>query len=41
MKVIKITADHQAELTEAPVPKLRDDYVLCKVKSVALNPSDW
>ncbi|KAI1613293.1 zinc-binding oxidoreductase alcohol dehydrogenase [Exophiala viscosa] len=24
-----------------PVPKLRDDYLLVKVKAVALNPTDW
>jgi NADPH:quinone reductase-like Zn-dependent oxidoreductase len=24
-----------------PAPKLRDDYLLVKVKAVALNPTDW
>lgn len=31
----------KAELQEVPVPKLKDDYVLVKVKAVALNPTDW
>jgi NADPH:quinone reductase-like Zn-dependent oxidoreductase len=26
---------------EVSVPKLRDDYILVKVKAVALNPTDW
>jgi len=37
--VIKATGD--ARLEEAPIPKLRDDYILVKVKAVALNPTDW
>ncbi|KAI5364264.1 putative GroES-like superfamily, alcohol dehydrogenase-like, NAD(P)-binding domain superfamily [Septoria linicola] len=41
MKAIKITNKHTAEIQEVPLPKLRDDYVLVKVKSVALNPTDW
>ena len=24
-----------------PIPKLRDDYILIKTVSVALNPTDW
>lgn len=31
----------EAKAVEAPVPKLRDDYILVKVKAVALNPTDW
>ena len=31
----------EAKVVEAPVPKLRDDYILVKVKAVALNPTDW
>ncbi|KAK7897135.1 hypothetical protein LTR67_005024 [Exophiala xenobiotica] len=31
----------QAVVEDRPVPKLRDDYVLVKVKAVALNPTDW
>lgn len=49
MKAIKIVADAQsaagqsAELQDVPLPKLdgRDDYVLCKVSCVAINPTDW
>ncbi|KAK4507637.1 hypothetical protein PRZ48_001372 [Zasmidium cellare] len=41
MKAIKIIEGNTAELQDVPIPKLRDDYVLCKVKCVALNPTDW
>lgn len=41
MKAIKIVEGNKAELQDVSVPKLRDDYVLCKVKCVALNPTDW
>ena len=30
-----------AKIVEGPVPKLRDDYIIVKVKAVALNPTDW
>lgn len=41
MKAIKTIADHQAEVQEVPIPQIRDDYLLVKVKAVALNPTDW
>jgi NADPH:quinone reductase-like Zn-dependent oxidoreductase len=41
MKAIKMVSQGQAEVQDAPVPALRDDYVLVKVKAVALNPTDW
>lgn len=41
MKAIKITETHTAEIEEVPVPRLREDYVLVKVRAVALNPTDW
>lgn len=41
MKALKIVDGNKAELREVPLPKLRDDYVLCKVTAVALNPTDW
>ncbi len=31
----------EAAAVEASVPVLRDDYILVKVKAVALNPTDW
>lgn len=31
----------KAAIKEVPLPKLRDDYILVKVKAVALNPTDW
>jgi len=41
MKVIKIQSKGQASVVDAPVPKLRPDYVLVKTVAVALNPTDW
>ncbi|KAE8391157.1 chaperonin 10-like protein [Aspergillus alliaceus] len=41
MKAIKTIAGHQAEVQEVPIPQIRDDYLLVKVKAVALNPTDW
>ncbi|KAK0333243.1 hypothetical protein LTR91_024143 [Friedmanniomyces endolithicus] len=41
MKAIKVVEKGKAEIQEVPLPKLRDDYVLVKVKMVALNPTDW
>lgn len=39
---IKIKYAGTAELVhDAPIPKLRDDYVLVKTAAVALNPTDW
>ena len=41
-KAIIITAPKQAGLVrDRPVPKLRDDCILVKNVSVALNPTDW
>ena len=31
----------EAEAAEVSIPKLRDDYIIIKVKAVALNPTDW
>ncbi|KAL4893818.1 chaperonin 10-like protein [Aspergillus ambiguus] len=41
MKAVVITAPQQASITERPIPSLRDDYILVKTVSVALNPTDW
>ena len=41
MKAIKVVGHGKAEIQEVPLPKLRDDYVLVKVRAVALNPTDW
>jgi hypothetical protein len=38
MKAIKVTAPGKPEIQDVPLPKLRDDYILVKVKAVALNP---
>lgn len=31
----------ESAAVEASVPTLRDDYILVRVKAVALNPTDW
>jgi len=41
MKVIKIQSRGQAAVVDAPVPKIRPDYILVKTAAVALNPTDW
>ncbi|KAB8239565.1 hypothetical protein ETB97_006740 [Aspergillus alliaceus] len=41
-KAVVITAPKKASLvSDRPIPKLRDDYILVKTVSVALNPTDW
>merc|ERR1712093_494909 len=39
--VIATQKPGEAAAVQAPVPALRDDYILAKVKAVALNPTDW
>ncbi|KAJ5124463.1 uncharacterized protein N7515_008288 [Penicillium bovifimosum] len=42
MKAIIITQPQTEGLvTDRPLPKLRDDYLLVKTVSVGLNPTDW
>jgi hypothetical protein len=38
MKAIKVVEPGKPEIQEVPLPKMRDDYILVKVKAVALNP---
>ena len=41
-KAIVITSPKQASLvTDRAIPTLRDDYILVKTVSVAINPTDW
>lgn len=40
MKGVKIISHGKAEIQDVPVPELRDNTVLVKVKYVALNPID-
>lgn len=41
-KAIIVTEPKKAGLvTDRPIPKLRDDYILVKTVSVGLNPTDW
>lgn len=41
-KALQIKGTGRVELvTDAPFPKLRDDYILIKTVAVALNPTDW
>lgn len=41
MKAIKVNGNKAAVKSDVPLPKLRDTYVLCKVETIALNPTDW
>ncbi|CAJ0548433.1 Ff.00g020460.m01.CDS01 [Fusarium sp. VM40] len=41
MQAIRIKSLGQAALGTAPIPQLRDDYILVKTKAVAINPADW
>lgn len=41
MKAFMVTKPGVAEVVENPLPQLRDGYILVKVVSVALNPTDW
>ncbi|KAF4771718.1 hypothetical protein N7455_008284 [Penicillium solitum] len=42
MKAVVITQPKTEGLvTDRPIPKLRDDYLLVKTVSVGLNPTDW
>ncbi|KAL5336021.1 GroES-like protein [Aspergillus crustosus] len=41
-KAVVIVSEKQGGLvTDRPIPTLRDDYILVKTVSVALNPTDW
>lgn len=31
----------EARAANVSIPKLRDDYIIVKVKAIALNPTDW
>jgi NADPH:quinone reductase-like Zn-dependent oxidoreductase len=41
IKAIKVLGDGKAEVQHVPVPALKENTVLVKVKCVALNPVDW
>lgn len=41
MKAFMVTKPGVTEVIEKPLPQLRDGYILVKVVSVALNPTDW
>ncbi|KAF2157080.1 GroES-like protein [Myriangium duriaei CBS 260.36] len=41
MPALKSVSAGKAEVQTVPLPKLRDTYILAKVHSVALNPTDW
>ncbi|KAH8676757.1 chaperonin 10-like protein [Tricladium varicosporioides] len=40
-QAIVVEKPKEAKVKEVTIPKLRDDYILVKVKAVALNPTDW
>ncbi|KAF2427365.1 putative zinc-binding oxidoreductase ToxD [Tothia fuscella] len=41
MRVLKAQGDGTAKYTDAPIPKLRPDYMLIKTTALAINPTDW
>ncbi|QGA21042.1 hypothetical protein EYB26_008752 [Talaromyces marneffei] len=41
MKAVVAHNNAPALVTDRPVPKLRDDYILVKPVAIALNPTDW
>lgn len=41
MQAIRIESLGEAVLESAPIPQLRDDYILVKTRAVAINPADW
>ena len=41
IQAIVVKKPRQAVKAEVPIPKLRDDYILVKVKTAALNPANW
>jgi NADPH:quinone reductase-like Zn-dependent oxidoreductase len=40
-KAIVFVEKGKAEIQDVPLPTLRDEYVLVRVKAVGLNPTDW
>jgi NADPH:quinone reductase-like Zn-dependent oxidoreductase len=41
MRVLKVTGIGKLAIRNVPLPTLRRDYVLIKVHTAALNPTDW
>lgn len=40
-QAIVVTSPGQASIEEVPIPKLRDDYIIVKVKAISVQPTDW
>jgi NADPH:quinone reductase-like Zn-dependent oxidoreductase len=41
MRALKVIGTGKLAIRDVPLPTLRDDCVLVKVRTVALNPTDW
>ena len=41
MKAILVNGNKAKVASDVPIPKMRPTYLLAKVESVALNPTDW
>jgi NADPH:quinone reductase-like Zn-dependent oxidoreductase len=41
MRSLKAVGPGRAEIRDTPIPKVKGDYILVKVRYVALNPTDW
>lgn len=39
--IVVVEPTKEGLVTDRPIPKLRDDYILVKTVSVGLNPTDW
>ena len=40
-RAIVVVRENTPGIAEVPLPQLHDDWVLVKVKAIALNPTDW
>ena len=38
---IVVTSPGQASVQDVSIPKLRDDYIIVKVKAISVQPTEW
>lgn len=41
MRALKNTGPGTIAIQQVPIPTVHDDWILVKIKYVALNPTDW
>lgn len=39
--IVVLPEERAADIRMVPVPRIRDDWTLVRVKALALNPTDW